>query len=108
MKLLLENVIYNGGQKCWDLFSDISKTSKPSPLPPQIKLNFEQMGGIDCFIWPQHCWGGGEWGGDGIGPKLIKKLSLGAESYVTVTWKGFFTQSQVLFSFIVVLCTIIQ
>ena len=29
-------------------------------------------------------------------PKLIKKLSLGAESYVTVTWKGFFTQSQVL------------
>ena len=107
MKLLLENVIYNGGQKCWDLFSDISKTSKPSPLPPQIKLNFEQMGGIDCFIWPQHCWGG-EWGDDGISPKLIKKLSLGAESYVTVTWKGFFTQSQVLFSFIVVLCTIIQ
>ena len=23
MTLLLKNVIYNGGQKCWDLFSDI-------------------------------------------------------------------------------------
>ena len=25
-----------------------------------------------------------------------KKLSLGAESYITITWKGFFTQSKVV------------
>ena len=31
-----------------------------------------------------------------MNPKPIKKLSLGQESYVTITWKGFlFTQSQV-------------
>ena len=35
--------------------------------------------------------------------KLIKKLSLGAGSYVTIiTWKGFFTQSQVILPSIVV------
>ena len=44
--------------------------------------------------------GGGREGGhenDGMNPKPIKILSLGAESYVIIiTWKGFFTQSQVL------------
>ena len=40
-------------------------------------------------------------GSGGINLKLMKKLSLGAESYVTITWKGFFTQSQVLLSTIV-------
>ena len=48
--------------------------------------------------------GGGEggekegWGheDDGMNPKPIKILSLGAESYVIIiTWKGFSTQSQV-------------
>ena len=34
---------YNGGQKCWDRSSDITKTSDPS-LPPQTKLNLEQNG----------------------------------------------------------------
>ena len=34
-------------------------------------------------------------------PKPSKKLSLGAESYGTIAWKGFFTQSQVLLSSIV-------
>ena len=44
---------------------------------------------------------GGEkegWGheDDGMNPKPIKILSLGAESYVIIiTWKGFSTQSQV-------------
>lgn len=32
----------------------------------------------------------------------IKKLLLGAESYVIVTWKGFFTQPQVFLASIVV------
>ena len=37
-----------------------------------------------------------------MNPKPNKKLSLGAESYGTIAWKGFFTQSQVLLSSIVV------
>ena len=44
-------------------------------------------------------------GGGGSGGTMpIKKLSLGAESYVKliVTWKGFFTQPQVFLSSIVV------
>ena len=38
--------------------------------------------------------GGGD---DAMNPKPMKKLSLKAKCYVTITWKGFFTQSQVLF-----------
>ena len=49
------------------------------PLPPQTKLILSTMGGNECFFWPQHCRGGGEWGNDGMNPKQIKKLSLGAE-----------------------------
>ena len=33
-----------------------------------------------------------------MNPKPHKKLSLGAESYGFIAWKGFFTQSQVLLS----------
>ena len=39
---------------------------------------------------------------DGMNPKPNKKLSLGAESYGTIAWKGFFTKSQVLLSSIVI------
>ena len=35
-----------------------------------------------------------------MNPKSLKKLSLGAESHVTITW-GFCTQSQVLLASIV-------
>ena len=38
----------------------------------------------------------GKWGDEGMNPKLIQKLSLGADSYVTITWKGFSTVFQVL------------
>ena len=31
--------VYNGGQKCWDLSSDITKTSDPSPPTPN-KVEF--------------------------------------------------------------------
>ena len=44
---------------------------------------------------------GVEWGDEEMNPKLVKKLSLGAESYLKITWKGFFTQRKVLLSFIV-------
>ena len=43
--------------------------------------------------------GGGD---DGMNQKPNKKLSLGEESYGTIPLKGFFTQSQVLLSSIVV------
>lgn len=61
---------YNGGQKCCDLFRDISETSDPSPL--------EQMGGMTAFL-DTTLLGEGEWGDDGMYPKEIKKLSLGEE-----------------------------
>ena len=38
----------------------------------------------------------GMWGDEGMNPKLIEKLSLGADSYVTITWKGFSNVFQVL------------
>ena len=66
------------------------------------------MGENESFlaIIPVFLWGGGGggflekegWGheDDGMNPKPIKILSLGAESYVIIiTWKGFSTQSQV-------------
>ena len=54
--------------------------------------------------------GGGRGGGrdDEINPKPNKKLSLGAGSYVTITWKGFFTQPQVLSSSIVQFSTSVR
>ena len=57
------------------------------------------MGETECFIGHNIARGGGE--DDGMNPKPNKKLSLGAESYGTIAWKGFFTQSQVLLSSIV-------
>ena len=63
-------------------------------LPPQTKLNFEQIGSNrsnECFF--AYNIAGGSGGGQRDEPKRPnKKLSLGAESYVTITWKGFFTQ----------------
>ena len=50
---------------------------------------------MSAFSWPQNCWGVvcGGWRGE---PKADGKLSLIAECYVTITWKGFFTQTEVL------------
>ena len=60
-------------------------------LPSQTKLNFEQIGSNECFF--AYNIAGGSGGGRRDEPKRPnKKLSLGAESYVTITWKGFFTQ----------------
>ena len=55
------------------------------------------MGRKECFFG-QNIAGGG-WGGggdDGMNLKPIKKLSLGAEPYVTITWNGFFTKVDLL------------
>ena len=79
------------------------------PLPPQTKLNFEQNGWKWVLFLAQHYWvrGGGEQGDNMKNPKPIKKMSWRAESYITITWNCFFTQSQVLLSSIVAphLCT---
>ena len=85
---------YNGGQKCWDLSIDITKTTKTSdPSPPSL-FSATTLPGLV---------GEGEGGelDDGMNPKPNKKLSLGAESYGTIAWKGFFTKSQVLLPSIV-------
>ena len=84
-------------------FSVILVKETTPPLPPQTKLNFEQICGNDCFFGPQHCFvgGGGSGGTTRWAQSWSKNLSFGAESYVTITWKGFFTQSQVLLSSIV-------
>ena len=53
-------------------------------LPPQTKLNFEQIGSNEGFF--AHNIAGGSGGGRRDEPKRPnKKLSLGAESYVTIT-----------------------
>ena len=93
--------ISSRGQKCWDLSSSITKTSKPSPSMV-IKLQ-RCSGWVEMSpFWAQHWWGRGRGVGDGwLNPKPIKKLSLGAESYETIPWKSFFTQSRVLLTSIV-------
>ena len=72
------------------------------PTPP-LKQSWiwSKMGENECFFGPQHCWE--KCLDDGRNPKPNKTLSLGAGSYVTIAWKGFFTQSQVLLSSVVCL-----
>ena len=69
-----------GGQKCCNLFSDISETSDTSPPTPN-KVEFWANGWNDCFFG-HNIAGEGVWGDDGMYPKEIKKLLLGAESYL--------------------------
>ena len=45
-----------------------------SSLPPQTKLNFEQMGGMTAFS--AHNIAGGEWRDDRMNPKKIKKIVI--------------------------------
>ena len=72
------------------------------PLPPQTKSNLEQNGWnwvlFSVATLLGEVGGGGD---DRMNQKPNKKLSSGAESYGTIAWKGFFTQSQVLLSSIV-------
>ena len=74
--------------KCAGTFPVILVKLVTPPLPPTTKLNFEQN-----FLGAKTLLGGGGWGGEvgdeGMNLEPIKKLSLGAGSYVTITWKGF-------------------
>ena len=57
---------YNGGQKCWDLSSDISKTSDPSPPTPN-KVEFRaRWVEMSAFLATTLL---GKWGDDGMKPK---------------------------------------
>ena len=76
----------------------IGKTSNPSH--PKQSLILSTMGGNESFL-ATTLTGEDGLGDDGMNPKPIKKLLLGAESYVTITWKGFFKESQVVLSSIV-------
>ena len=72
----------NGGQKCWDLSSDITKTSDPSPPTPN-KVEFgAKWVKLSAFLGHNIARGSG--GDNGMNPKPNKKLSLGAESYGTI------------------------
>ena len=79
--------------------SDISKTSDPSPpTPNKIKFwaNWVEM---SAFLATTLLGGGGGGvGGRRMNPKPIKTLSCKEQtkSYAKITWKGVFTQSQVL------------
>ena len=57
-------------------------------------LNFGEMGGNESVWGFQHCQGEG--GDIGMNQKPIQKLSLGAESYVTITRKLFSLCTHVL------------
>ena len=87
---------HNGGQKCWDLSSDITKTSDPSrPTPNKVEFGAKWVK-LSAFFG--HNIDRGSGGNDGMNPKPNKKMSLGAESYGIIACKGFFPQSQVLLS----------
>ena len=71
----------------------VKLASSPHPSP---SLNFEQNRWKWVHLGSQHCPGGV---GDGeMNPKPIQKLSLEAEFYLTITWKGFSTITRVLFT----------
>ena len=71
----------------------VKLASSPTPPPPWI---LSKMGGNESIWDHKIVWG--EWGDDEMNPKLIQNLSLEAEFYLTITWKGFSTMSRVLFT----------
>ena len=89
----------NGGQKCWDLSSDITKTSDPSPPTPN-KVGFGakwvKMSGF--FLATTLL---GEVGGRRDEPKAEQKIVLRSRVVHNNCLEGLFTQSQVLLSSIV-------
>ena len=80
-------------------FQFITKTSDPStPTPNKVEFG-AKWAKLSAFFGHNIARGSG--GDNGMNPKPNKKLSLGAESYGTIAWKRFFTQSKVLLSSIV-------
>ena len=70
-----------------------------TPFPTTLnKVEFlSNMGRKECFFGQNIAGGvGGGGGDDRMNLTPIKKLSLGAEPYVTITWNGFFTKVDLL------------
>ena len=64
---------YNGGQKCWDLSSDITKASDPSPpTPNEVEFGAKWVK-LRAFFGHNIARGSG--GDDGMNPKPNTKLS---------------------------------
>ena len=59
--------MYNGGQKCWDLSSDITKTSDPSPPTPN-KVEFRAKW-VKMSAFFGHNIARGSGGTNGMNPK---------------------------------------
>lgn len=78
-----------GGQKRQDLSTDISKRGNPPPPP-----NYVEFWAKWVEIIP--FWGATLLGDEGMNAKPFTKWSLGAESFLTITWKSFFQPSQVV------------
>ena len=71
--------LYNGGQKCWDLSSDITKTSDPSPPTPN-KVEFgAKWVKLTAFI--------GHWGRREE-PKAEQKIVLRSRILRNYCWEG--------------------
>ena len=72
------------------------------PSHPKQSRILPKIGGNEWVFFTPTLLGRVGAGDDGMNPKPDKKWSLGAGFYQTITWKGFFTQPQVLLSFIAV------
>ena len=83
---------YNGGQKCWGLSCGITKTSGLFP-PTSNKVEFwAKWLEMSAFLATTLLGGVGD---RRMNPKPNQKWLLGAGSYLTITWKVFFTHFQV-------------
>ena len=91
---------YNGGQKCWDLSSDITKTSDPSPSTPN-KVEFGAKW-VKMSAFFGHNIARGSGGGRRYKPKAEQKIVvLRSRVLRNNCLEGLLTQSQVLLSSIV-------
>ena len=71
-------IFYNGSQKCWDLSSDISKTSDPSPPTPNKVGSGAKWVKMSAFFGHNTLLGevGGGGGGRRDEPKAEQKIVL--------------------------------
>ena len=83
---------YNGGQKCWGLSCGITKTSGLFPPTPNKVKFWAKWLEMSAFLATTLL---GGVGGRRMNPKPNQKWLLGARSYVTITWKVFYTHFQV-------------
>ena len=91
---------YNGGQKCWNLSSDITKTSDPSPSTPN-KVEFGAKW-VKMSAFFGHNIARGSGGGRRYKPKAEQKIVvLRSRVLRNNCLEGLLTQSQVLLSSIV-------